>query len=55
MLAAPLPFWEVFPWGNTSENGVRVPRRAAVHGVPVHSVAQSDRSYIQAILLLSYW
>lgn len=42
VLAAPLPFWEVFPReGSTSENGVYVPGRAATYGVPVHSVAQT--------------
>lgn len=52
VLAAPLlPFWEVFPQeGSTSESGVYVPQRAAIYGVPMHSVAQTDHSCTQAIL-----
>lgn len=44
VLAAPLlPFWEVFPQeGSTSENCVYVPEKAAIYGVPIHSVAQTQ-------------
>ena len=51
VLAAPLPFWEAFlQEGSTSENGVYVPGRAAIYGVPVHSVAQTGHLHRQAIL-----
>lgn len=50
VLAAPLPFWEVFPpEGSTSENGVYVPGRAAFYRVPVKNVAQTGHLHMKTI------